>query len=119
MLGSVKRFSPRFLLNCHTALNTQKPPLAEHLNKKNGTALNLGGKVAAPLVYEKSSFICSAINVPKAKVVLEADGSRDVESLPLALRRYDVYMKYALTDHYCLTKVLVRLHLLQFRGWLD
>ena len=43
---------------------------AEHLNKKNGTALNLGGKAAAPLVYEKSSFICSAINVPKRKKVV-------------------------------------------------
>ena len=68
------------------------------LDKKNGTALDLGGKAAAPLVYEKSSFICSAINVPKRKDVLEADGSRDVESLPLALRRYDIYVKYVPTD---------------------
>ena len=74
---------------------------AEHLNKKNGTALNVGGKAAAPLVNEKSSFNCSAINVPKRKDVLEADGNRDVESLPLALRRYHIYVKYALTDHYC------------------
>ena len=80
---------------------------AEHLNKKNGTALNLGGKAAAPLVYEKSSFICSAINVPKRKDVLEADGNRDVESLPLALRRYYIYVKYALTDHYCCIHLLL------------
>ena len=73
---------------------------AEHLNKKNGTALNVGGKAAAPLVNEKSSFIYSAINVPKRKDVLEADRNRDVESLPLALRRYGIYVKYALTDHY-------------------
>ena len=91
MLGSVKRFSPRFLLNCHTALNTQKPLFAEHLNKKNGTALNVGGKAAAPLVNEKSSVICSAINVPKRKDVLEADGNRDVESLPLTVHRCVLY----------------------------
>ena len=91
MLGSVKRFSPRFLLNCHTALNTQKPLLAEHLNKKNGTALNVGGKAAAPLVNEKSSVICSAINVPKSMDVLEADGNRDVESLPLTVHRCVLY----------------------------
>jgi hypothetical protein len=36
-----------------------------HLNKKNDTAFNQGGKAAAPLVNEKSSSICSAINVPK------------------------------------------------------
>ena len=30
----------------------------------------MGGKAAAPLVYEKSSFICSAINVPKRKKVV-------------------------------------------------
>ena len=64
---------------------------AEQLNKKNGTALNVGGKAAAPLVNEKSSFNCSAINVPKRKDVLEADGNRDVESLPLALRRCNLY----------------------------
>ena len=78
-----------------------------HLNKKNGTAFNQGGKAAAPLVYEKSSFICSAINVPKRKDVLEADGNRDVESLPLALRRYDVYVKYSLMDHYCCIRLLL------------
>jgi hypothetical protein len=30
--------------------------------------------------------------------VLEADGNRDMESPPLALRRYIIYVRYCLTD---------------------
>jgi hypothetical protein len=40
-------------------------------------------------------------------IVPEADGNRDVESLPLVLRRYDIYVKYALTDHYCCIRLLL------------
>ena len=54
------------------------------------------------------SFAVQLINVPKRKDLLEADGNRDVEGLSLAQRRYYIYVKYVLTDHYYCIHLLLR-----------
>ena len=66
---------------------------AKCCEKKNGTARKQGGETAAPWV-EWKKFMHSECKIrAKKQGVLEADGDMDVESLPLALRRYQAFVQ--------------------------